>query len=200
MVEEASPMRRALVTASWLVASTATFAADRPALSRDEASPVVAAAITRGDEALASFREQVFARLNKLLQEGGPTHAIQVCRVEAAEIAKQIAGTHHVRIGRTSHKLRNPTNAPPAWAASYVQAAAGKKGVDVKPAVIDLGDRVGLLRPITVMPACTRCHGAVEGIDSDVRAELARAYPGDQATQFAPGDLRGFMWAEVPKR
>jgi hypothetical protein len=32
-----------------------------------------------------------------------------------------------------------------------------------------------------------------------IGATLAVAYPGDRATGFAPGDLRGWMWAEVPK-
>lgn len=67
-------------------------------------------------------------------------------------------------------------------------------------AVFDLGDRVGVLQPIATLPACTRCHGPVAGIDADVKAVLARRYPKDQGTGFAAGDLRGFAWAEARKR
>jgi hypothetical protein len=192
-------MRPMLTTAALLLASTVS-AAEPPPATPDAVPAALASQVARGDEALREFRERLFARLNALLLEGGPVRAIQGCRAEAPALAKEIGAAHQVRIGRTSHKLRNAANAPPAWARSHVEGAAGKKPADVKPAVVDLGDRVGLLRPIVVMPACTRCHGPVEGIDADVRAELARVYPSDAATRFAAGDLRGFMWAEVPKR
>jgi len=169
-------------------------------MTREEVPDALAPAVARGEAAMEELRNRLFARLNELILKGGPVLAIQVCRSEAPAIAKEIRETHHVEIGRTSHRLRNAANAPPAWARSYVEAAGGKKAADVKTAVVDLGDRVGILRPLAVMPACTRCHGPVEGIDGDVRAELARAYPADRATQFSPGDLRGFVWVEVPKR
>jgi hypothetical protein len=36
-------------------------------------------------------------------------------------------------------------------------------------------------------------------VRKNLGAALAGAYPQDRATGFAPGDLRGWMWAEVPK-
>lgn len=191
---------RITFAAALLVASTATSASEPRAIPREEAPAALAPALARGDAAIDAFRDRLFARLDEAIRAGGTVHAIEVCRSDAADIAREIGEQHRVRVGRTTLRLRNPANAPPAWARSSVQAASGKKAAEVKPAVVDLGDRVGMLRPIAVMPACTRCHGPVEGIDPDVRAELARSYPGDQATGFAPGDLRGFMWAEVPKR
>ena len=119
---------------------------------------------------------------------------------EAPRAAKEVAEAHGVEIGRTSFRVRSRANAPRPWAASTVAAAAGKKAADVKPVVLDLGDRLGMLRPIAAMPACTRCHGPAEGIDPAVKAEIARRYPQDQGVGFAPGDLRGFVWTEVRKR
>ncbi|HEY6099429.1 MAG TPA: hypothetical protein VIW03_08370, partial [Anaeromyxobacter sp.] len=55
-----------------------------------------------------------------------------------------------VEVGRTSARLRNPRNAPPAWARAYVAQTDGRKAADVAPAAFDLGDRVGLLRPIEI--------------------------------------------------
>lgn len=193
-------MRHALAAAFLIAVCAAAGASEPRVLPRDEVPAALAPAVARGEAALDAFRDRLFARLNALIIEGGPVHAIQVCRSEAPALARQLGEEHHVQIGRTSHRLRNPANAPRAWAAGYVTAAGGKKAAESKAAVVDLGDRVGVLRPIAVMPACTRCHGAVDGIDGDVRAELSRAYPSDQATGFAPGDLRGFMWAEIPKR
>lgn len=193
-------MRNALVAISVALPLIAAAAAPPRLLSREEVSAELAPAVARGEAAMNAFRERLFARLNELLVQGGPVSAIRVCRTEAPAIARELGEAHGVELGRTSHRLRNPANAPRPWMAEYVQASAGKKAGEVEPAVFDLGDRVGLLRPIGVMPACTRCHGAVEGIDQDVKGEIARAYPSDQATGFSPGDLRGFLWVEVPRR
>lgn len=192
-------MRHAVVALSLLAASSARAAAPR-VMAAGDVPPELAPAVAKADAALGALRERLFARLNELILQGGPIKAIQVCSAEAPAIAKEIGDASGVEIGRTSFRIRNPGNAPRPWAADLVREAAGKKAGDVAPVVVDLGDRLGLLRPIGVMPACTRCHGAADGIDAQVRAELARRYPEDRATGFAPGDLRGFMWAEVAKR
>jgi mono/diheme cytochrome c family protein len=63
---------------------------------------------------------------------------------------------------------------------------------------VDLGDRVGVLRPLPTAATCTKCHGSAERLSPEVRAILAAAYPQDKATGFEEGDLRGFIWAESP--
>jgi hypothetical protein len=194
-------MRHVLIAISLAATSAAAASAEPPrTLAPEEVPPDLAPALARADAAMGELRERLFARLNALLVQGGPISAIRVCSGEAPKIAKEIGEAHRVELGRTSFKVRNPANAPRRWAAEIVQASAGKKAAEGKPVVVDLGDRLGLLRPIGVMPACTRCHGATDGIDADVRAELSRAYPRDQATGFTAGDLRGFLWAEVKKR
>jgi hypothetical protein len=102
-------------------------------------------------------------------------------------------------VGRTSARLRNPRNAPPAWARAYVAGADGRRAVEVPAAAFDLGDRVGLLRPIAIRRRCLACHDARERLEAGTRAWLARAYPEDRALGYALGDLRGFWWAEAPK-
>lgn len=178
----------------------ARAAAPLRTMSPEQVPAAQASAVARADAAMKELRERLFARLNELIVEGGLVSAIEVCGSEAPRIAKEIGAAHGVEIGRTSFRVRNPANAPRAWAAELVRAAAGKKTADVEPVVVDLGDRLGLLRPIAVMPACTRCHGARDGIDARVRSVLTERYPQDQATGFSAGDLRGFFWAEVKKR
>jgi hypothetical protein len=104
-----------------------------------------------------------------------------------------------VRVGRTSARLRNPRNAPPAWARAYVEASEGKKAGSVRPVAFDLGDRVGLLRPIEIRKRCLACHAAREQVDASTREWLASAYPDDHSFGYALGDLRGFWWAEAKK-
>jgi hypothetical protein len=104
-----------------------------------------------------------------------------------------------VAVGRTSARLRNPANAPPAWARAYVAATDGRKPSDVGAAAFDLGDRVGLLRPIEIRHRCLGCHARREELAPGTRDWLARSYPRDRALGYALGDLRGFWWAEAPK-
>jgi hypothetical protein len=194
-------MRRALIVILAAAASTAASGAEAyPTTTPDEVPAALAPLVARADQAMEALRSRLLARLNALLAERGPAGGIEACSAEAAALAREIGAESRLELGRTSHRVRNPSNAPRAWAADQVRAAAGKRGGEVKAAVVDLGDRVGVLRPITAAPACTRCHGAPEAIDPEVRALLAKRYPQDRATGFAAGDHRGFMWAEVKKR
>lgn len=124
----------------------------------------------------------------------GPAGAIDVCRSLAPQIAAEVAEEHHVRIGRAGVRLRNPRNAPPAWAAALLathpttmQAAKREDGT------------LGVILPIRLGSMCTACHGPRDGIAPDVQAALAKHYPDDQATGFNEGDLRGWFWVEVPQ-
>jgi hypothetical protein len=192
-------MARALLAVT-LVASAAAAGAEpaRP-IPPDAVPAELAPVVLRANDAIDELRDRLVKRLMGLLQQGGAREALGVCPTEAPRIEKQVGDTHHLAIGRTSFRLRNAANAPRPWAAAYVAAAAGKKGEEVKPAVFDLGDRLGVLRPIVTLPTCTRCHGPAEAIAPEVKDELARRYPKDQGTGFAAGDVRGFVWVEVQK-
>ncbi len=193
-------MSRSLLALS-LVSACAAFAAEPPRpIAPDDVPASLAPAVARGGVAADALRDQFLKRVTAMLAQGGPMAAMSVCPTEAPRIAKHVGEVHRVEIGRTSFRLRNPANAPRAWAASYVAAAAGKRPEELKPAVFDLGDRVGVLRPIVATPACKSCHGPAEALDPQAKAELARRWPRDQATGFATGDLRGFIWVEISKR
>jgi hypothetical protein len=195
------------VLASCLVAlASSTLAAPRarvPAgvrtLAPEEVPAALAPAVERGDTAAATLRDRFLKRVNAMLAQGGPMAAFSVCPTESPRIAREVGEAYKVELGRTSFRLRNPVNAPRPWAASYVADAAGKKPDELKQVVFDLGDRIGLLRPIVATPACVRCHGPADGLPADVKAELAKRYPQDKGTGFAAGDLRGFVWVEAKK-
>ena len=106
----------------------------------------------------------------------------------------EVGAERKVEIGRTSDRLRNPGNAPPAWARSAVERLAGRPAAEVGPLAVDLGDRVGVLLPIAVKSACLGCHGPAAGLSPKVKEALAAAYPADRATGYAEGDARGFTW------
>src|SRR5690606_986701 len=125
--------------------------------------------------------------------------AISVCHQAASRITDEVRRTEGFAMGRTSHRLRNRNNQPPPWAAAHVERAAAIPMSEVQPLVVDLGDRVGVMRPMPTLGLCVNCHGPETQIAPDVQETIAALYPGDRATGFREGDLRGWMWAEVPK-
>ncbi len=193
------PRTLALLAVVAAVARPAVAAPPARAAPLDDVPETLQPAVAKGDAAIEQLRDLIYRRLNVMMTQGGPTAAVGLCSTEAPRMTREVAAANGVELGRTSFRVRNPANAPRPWAAKYVQAAAGRKADEVKPAVFDLGDRVGLLRPLAMVPACGRCHGPAAGLAPDVKAELATRYPKDQATGFAPGEVRGFFWAEVKK-
>lgn len=135
----------------------------------------------------------LFGELSMAMADNGAAGAIDVCSTRAPEIARETAEQRGVRIGRTSWKLRNPKNTPPVWAELLL---------DERPEKIvtaaDRSGRLGVIAPIKLSSACLQCHGPRETLEAAVVEELDRRYPGDQATGFAAGELRGWFWIEIP--
>lgn len=148
----------------------------------------------RGAELLAPFKQQLQAALRAGLANGGPA-AIDACRLEAPAIAASLS-VDGIRVGRTSHRLRNPANTAPDWVAPLLeQYQAG--GTALAPVAVDLSDgRTGYVEPIATQPLCLMCHG--DDIEPGIAARLAALYPDDRATGFKAGDLRGVFWVEYP--
>ncbi len=151
-------------------------------------------AVERAREAAGEFQQRLQGRLAQAMGAGGPAAAVTVCHDDAPRIAREVGAERKVEIGRTSDRLRNPGNAPPAWARSAVERMAGRPAAEVGPLAVDLGDRVGVLLPIAVKSACLGCHGPAAGLSPKVKEALAAAYPADRATGYAEGDARGFTW------
>ena len=152
------------------------------------------AGLTRGAELLSPFKRELQAALRAGLTEGA-VEAINVCRLQAPEIA----GTHSgdgIRLGRASHRLRNPANVTPDWVGPIL-AAYIADSADRAPRVVPLPDeRLGYVEPIPLQPLCLTCHG--ETLAPDVASRIAALYPDDRAVGFAVGDLRGVFWIEFP--
>lgn len=184
--------------------SESTPAAKSPDAQKSQVKwePVAADALdatnqTQRDYGLASRDALAAALLDKLtrvIMSSGPETAIAVCRDEAPKLAEKIGQERQVRIGRTSFRLRNPQNLPPAWAAEWIESRAEEPRF----AKSDQGD-LAILAPIRLKRECLMCHGAADQLAPAVVERLSSLYPQDQATGFAEGDLRGWFWIEVPR-
>ena len=129
--------------------------------------------VDRAHEAVGSFKRQLMSELVLALQDGGAEMAIGVCSRKAPVIAaaQSVSGT---RMGRTSHRLRNPVNAPAPWVEPILAAYAD--GSETRPwvAVPLPDDRFGYVEPIRIMQPCLQCHGAQ--IDPVVRERIATLF------------------------
>ena len=165
--------------AALIVAATVAL----PAAADDDA--------TRAAAYLAPFKQDLMGALKAGLAEG-PAAAIDACRIEAPAIADRHSGDG-VRIGRSSHRLRNPSNATPDWVSPTLNAWLASE--DRTPVVVGIdADRLGYIEPIIAKPLCLTCHG--ETLAPAISERLEALYPDDQATGFSAGDLRGVFWVE----
>ena len=165
---------------------------------QDTAEPpaVSEADLERAQATLAPFKEQLVDELMGSLGEGEPENAIHVCRERAPEIAAQLS-VGGVEMGRTSHKTRNPANAPQPWVEPLL-AAYLETPTDTKPKAVYVDEStVGYVEPIYVMSFCLSCHGP--SVEPELLAEIQSVYPDDQATGFKANDLRGLFWVTMPR-
>jgi hypothetical protein len=145
----------------------------------------------RAREAVGELRASLSAELKAALEQG-PKQGIAVCRIKAPEIA-DVAQPEGLRIGRSSHRVRNPENAPEAWMLPLIEEFRSA-GPDAAPRALRLEDGgLAYAEPIYMKPLCTVCHG--ESLSPAVQEMLSDLYPGDQAVGFRPDELRGIFWA-----
>lgn len=149
----------------------------------------------RAKNALQPLKEQLVDALTGALQEGGPENAIVVCRDKAPQIAAELS-VEGVRMGRTSHRLRNPDNAPQPWVEPLL-AAYLEDPENPEPRAVRLDDStIGYVEPIYAASFCLSCHGP--SIEAGLKKEILSLYPEDQATGFRMNDVRGLFWVTLP--
>jgi hypothetical protein len=148
--------------------------------------------------AIKDLGDKLKAELTRALKESGPVAAISVCRTVAPAVAQEASSAHSLAVSRTALKVRNPANAPDAFERKVLQdfLARAAEGTDLN--MLEHAETVGEgeaveYRYMKAIPAaaepCLTCHGSA--IAPDLKAEIDRLYPQDQATGFKAGDLRG---------
>jgi hypothetical protein len=148
--------------------------------------------------------EKVRGLLLQEIDKGGFSSAVRVCSELAQEMTLQFNARtgHHVR--RVSLKYRNPKNVPDAYEQRKLEAfniLNQKKELsnEYSEIVEEHGKKyLRYLRPLTVAPLCTTCHGSKENIPQEVKTILAERYPNDRATGFLVGDVRGAITVKIP--
>lgn len=155
--------------------------------------------VQHADLIIVTLQSALLSELVRRLDSEGPADALDACHLAAIPVEQRAARYEGVVVGRTSAHLRNPANAPPAWASPIVDRYADQPKAQVDGFVVDLGDRVGVMRPIREQAICASCHGPQQTLSPGVSARLAQRYPGDRAVGFHDGEIRGWFWVEVPR-
>jgi hypothetical protein len=151
--------------------------------------------IRRAQSELEPFKLGIQAALRDALRTGGPESAIDVCK----NMAPDMAAAHSVggvAMGRTSHKLRNPANAPEPWVEPFIVEFL-ERGRDRTYRAVRLPDgSVGYVEPIYVRQVCLPCHG--KEISPAVEEKLNKLYQHDNGRGFEAGDFGGLFWVRIP--
>jgi len=138
------------------------------------------------------FQKELLSALTAAMAAEGPQGAIGICSSIAPALAAQLSEESGAIVRRTALKTRNPTaTADPMEQRimeSWVDAPLGEDGKPRRWTADEGGDH-RYMRAIPTMPMCLACHG--QNIAPEVTAAIRAHYPKDQATGFAPGQLRG---------
>ena len=147
------------------------------------------------------FQKELLSALTAAMAAEGPQGAIGVCSSIAPALAAQLSEESGASVRRTALRARNRAAKADATEQRVMEGWANAPlGEDGKPRrwTAHEGDQYRYMRAIPTMPMCLACHG--ENIAPEVTAAIRANYPGDQATGFAPGQLRGafsIRWDEA---
>lgn len=138
------------------------------------------------------FQKELLSALTAAMAAEGLQRAIGVCSSIAPALAAQLSEESGASVRRTALRTRNPAAKADAteqrvmasWAADPLDHNGRPKRWTAK-----TGGEYRYMRAIPTMPMCLACHG--ENIAPEVTAAIREHYPEDQATGFAPGQLRG---------
>lgn len=160
---------------------------------------IISAAYQMGDELAGKTQQLLGSNLKMALQESGPRGAIEFCNIQAYPLVDSVEANMDVKIKRTSLKTRNPDNRPGDLEKRILEAYQYNHEQDQALTANVQETEDGYLlytKPIVIEnPLCLNCHGKVgENVSQDTYQLIKELYPGDSATGFSKGDLRG-MWS-----
>jgi len=150
--------------------------------------------VARADVVAAQFQKALQAELSAAMQQGGPIAAIGVCHSAAPAIAQELSDDSGLVLSRIAERNRNPGGTIPAELADLYDELKREPVKGGAPHVINarIDGRDVSLRAIPMQDQpCSVCHGTA--VKPEVRQAIEDLYPGDKATGFTAGELRGAM-------
>jgi hypothetical protein len=172
--------------------------------SKPPSDPGAAQALASARATAAGLGGELRALLMSELERGGPAVAVVACASGAQAKTAEFRSRTGADVRRVSLRQRSLANAPDDYERAVLgsfdrlprEARAAAEHWEV---VREDGRPVlRYLKPVVTAATCLACHGAPASIPAPVRKALDEAYPGDRATGFAEGDVRGAISVRVP--
>jgi hypothetical protein len=152
---------------------------------------------------------EAFALLSRNLAEAiardGVPGAIAFCSEKALPLTASVVADSGANLRRVSHKARNPKNKADAGEFevlnTFRDALTSGKAPEPQLRKNPDGSESCFAPIVLANPLCLKCHGEPgRDIAADTLAALRRLYPNDEATGFAPGELRGMWRIDFPRK
>lgn len=149
---------------------------------------------------------KLLSMLQTEIEKGSFAGAIDACSDKAPKMAAQASQNTGWAIRRVSLKNRNPRATPDAWEKDALQefdkrAAAGENPVTLEKVEFVNEGSTRTLRYIKALPTqglCLNCHGALEAMAPEIKAQIAKTYPNDLAVGYREGQVRGALTVKRP--
>lgn len=147
-----------------------------------------------GLEYALSTKKVLGKNLMGAIQKKGTLAALEFCNIKAIPLTDSMAIKHNAVIKRVSDKNRNPKNKANTeelqYIAQFKKELAAKK--EIKPVVLEKGNKVQFYYPIETNTMCLQCHG--KQIKPEVQRQILKLYPKDLAVGYSESEVRG-IWS-----
>ncbi len=162
--------------------------------------------LQRGRAIAAETFALLSSNLQSAIKTSGVSNALPFCSMSASPLTAGMAAKYGVKLRRITHKPRNPASRADAVEIAVLKSfeerlAASSSTNPPPPLVTNLAvNTATFFSPILLNNAlCLKCHGEPgRDIAPEDAAIIQRLYPGDEATGFKLGDLRGAWRIDMP--
>ncbi|CUA98140.1 Tll0287-like domain-containing protein [Thiomonas bhubaneswarensis] len=146
-------------------------------------------------------------KLQESMKANGPAESISVCKTIAPQIALGLADKTGWKITRVGTRVRNvDMGTPNVWQHKALAHLNADLKSGAKPETLEWSEVVtenGMptlhyAKAIVLQTQCLACHGTAAQLAPGVADKLKANYPHDQATGYAPGQLRGAVVISRP--
>jgi hypothetical protein len=167
--------------------------------TKDKTETVTEVQLSQMRSTAMEFMKELKGILIKEIQQGGIKNAVSVCSDTAQLLTNDYGLQRGVFVRRVSFNNRNESNFPDEYEKHIlnkfqVMQNGGKLTETSENIEIMIEDESKFLRymkPIFIQAECLNCHGSETDMQEETRELLAEKYPGDKATGYKLGDLRG---------
>lgn len=146
------------------------------------------------------FKTKLGNKLKSSISSRGLPDTIRVCSDTAPKIALDLSAKTIAKITRISLKTRNSNiGIPDVWERSALREFEENKKLLREGTVLEKSQITNesgtfyyrYVQALGVKPVCLSCHGSVREISKRVKDKINEIYPGDMATGYKQGDIRG---------